>query len=144
MPGRGAVVCYEQGNGMASKDVCFAASIRHLVPEFSFLFSIGVLVPFQWAAVGGRGLWICFLLQVLVPLAELLVRLLGLHPSFVQICLCLAPSLAGALPCSSLCFLVEVGPPYKLLKIMNFLSSCVLETKGCCVQPLSLLCAGAL
>lgn len=36
------------------------------------------------------------------------------------------------------------SPPDELLKIMNFLSSCVLETKGCCVQPLSLLCAGAL
>lgn len=53
VPEQGAVVRYEQGNGMASKGVCFAASIRHLVPVFSFLLSVGAPLPFQWAVVGG-------------------------------------------------------------------------------------------
>lgn len=53
MPEQGEVVCYEPGNDMASKDVHFAASIRHLVAVFSFILSTGVLVPFQCAVAGG-------------------------------------------------------------------------------------------
>lgn len=131
---------------MTSKDVCFATSVRHLMC-FPFFKSSRALVPSQWAVVGMSRLMGLFSPADTCCSCWSTCLALVCIPSFAQICLCLTPSLMGALPYFSVCFLGELGPFRALTsywRLMNFLSSCVTKTKGCCVQLFSLQCAGAL